>query len=92
MRFCDDHQHVGSDCPECDQFMKGLTQPAPVRVRGWSETTRLIAGKLSEAVYKDETEDGCDISAGLYGTHASALIAQIADALDAHDIKLTLSP
>jgi len=43
-------------------------------------TVTVIATLLSEAVAKDEQEDGCDIGAGLYGIHTSNVIREIASA------------
>lgn len=48
-------------------------------------TVTLLASQLADAVAKDEApeEGGFDLSAGLFGTHVSAWIREIAHELDA---------
>lgn len=49
-------------------------------------TATVLATQLAEAVAKDELPEngGCDISAGMFGPHASAWLREVADALVAH--------
>lgn len=47
-----------------------------------STTTKKIASCMAECARKDELEDGYDISSGVFGPNLSALIADIAFALD----------
>jgi hypothetical protein len=46
-------------------------------------TLTVLATQLAEAVSKDETpeEGGCDVSAGMYGPHASQWLRDVAEAL-----------
>jgi len=48
----------------------------------FTPTAYALAGVLARAVAKDETTDGCDISAGLYGKEASQLLTAVAWLLD----------
>lgn len=40
-----------------------------------------LAARITEAVAADEKSEGCDISAGLFGTEFSELIVEMADAM-----------
>lgn len=46
--------------------------------RNFSKQARIIAGALAQAVAHDEQTEGCDISAGLFGPEASALLECLA--------------
>ena len=54
-------------------------------------TLTVLATQLAEAVAKDETPEGggCDLSAGLYGPHASAWLRTVADSICAAERKAT---
>jgi hypothetical protein len=47
-----------------------------------SASTKSLANRIVKAVDKDEKADGCDISAGLFGTELSSLIVHLATLLE----------
>lgn len=43
--------------------------------------TTVIATRIAEAVAKDEQNEGCDLSAGLFGVELSAVVRELAQEL-----------
>lgn len=63
-------------CRVCGQAEAELEDTCPGYE--WPEGARALAGEIAAAVFADESGEGCDISAGLFGPAFSALIRRLA--------------
>ena len=63
-------------CRVCGQAEAELEDTCPGYK--WPEGARALAGEIAAAVFADESGEGCDISAGLFGPAFSALIGRLA--------------
>lgn len=65
-------------CLECGH-PAAMVVPVPAYVQELSsQPVRTLAARIVAAVAADEQSDGCDLSAGLFGTCMSALVVELA--------------